>query len=503
MAEPENSKKGFSSARRLLIAFNAVVGLMALVAIVVMLNFVASGHPRRFQWAQRSLFKLSPQTASVLSSLTNDVTVTIHFDPREQSDIYSLTSGLLNEYQNANPRFIHVKSLDYRRFPGDERVLLDRLHLNSLKERDFVVFEANGRSKLFYANQLSGYDINEFITGRSKTVRRDAFKGEMYFTSAIFAVCYPRDVRTYFVYGHGEGYPGNLDASDDPRKASDIDFTKLASVLKDEINSDCQKLSLQGTNPIPSDCQLLVIARPSNAQYDTDEVDKLDAYLKSGGRLLILLDHPRGLEALLNRWDVSYADLPVKEHDPAHMVSNDQGFFAEPAPHPITNPLIRDELLLYLGRGHPVGRDPSAAKRPGGPEITVLAHSSRLSTVGTPPNSSTNAFPLICTIEQGVVKDLKASRVGGTRIVVSGDGYFLDDQMIDTCAANHYFATLALNWLLERPDVLLKDLGPSPIREYKLELTRTQLTQLRWLFLAAMPGSVLLAGTVVWLRRRH
>ena len=33
-------------------------------------------------------------------------------------------------------------------------------------------------------------------------------------------------------------------------------------------------------------------------------------------------------------------------------------------------------------------------------------------------------------------------------------------------------------------------------------MTQSQMTQLRWLFLAAMPGAVLFLGGLVWLRRR-
>ena len=43
----------------------------------------------------------------VLDSLTNDVNVTIFFQPDgDNEEIYALTSGLLTEYQHANARAI-------------------------------------------------------------------------------------------------------------------------------------------------------------------------------------------------------------------------------------------------------------------------------------------------------------------------------------------------------------------------------------------------------------
>ena len=39
--------------------------------------------------------------------------------------------------------------------------------------------------------------------------------------------------------------------------------------------------------------------------------------------------------------------------------------------------------------------------------------------------------------------------------------------------------------------------------EYKVTMTHAQMTSIRWIFLGAMPGGILLLGGLVWLRRRH
>ena len=68
---------------------------------------------------------------------------------------------------------------------------------------------------------------------------------------------------------------------------------------------------------------------------------------------------------------------------------------------------------------------------------------------GEPPLTGANGAPLrpqsyilVAAIEQGVINGHD-----GTRMVVAGDADFLDDQMIDS-AANHYFASQTLDWLL-------------------------------------------------------
>jgi hypothetical protein len=139
----------------------------------------------------------------------------------------------------------------------------------------------------------------------------------------------------------------------------------------------------------------------------------------------------------------------------------------------------------------------SNQKTPDAAKIEVLAETSNVATNG----ERQGPFPLLIAVEQGVIKGVNAPRGGGTRIVVSGDSFLFQDQLIDT-AANHVFASQALNWLLERPDFILGNLGAQPIKEYRLLITGAQTTAVQWIFLVGMPGLVLLIGGLVWLRRR-
>ena len=59
----------------------------------------------------------------------------------------------------------------------------------------------------------------------------------------------------------------------------------------------------------------------------------------------------------------------------------------------------------------------------------------------------------------------------------------------------------AVNWLLDRP-VLLNGIGPSPVTDFRLLMTKAQVRNVRWLLLAALPAAILALGGLVWLRRR-
>ena len=109
-------------------------------------------------------------------------------------------------------------------------------------------------------------------------------------------------------------------------------------------------------------------------------------------------------------------------------------------------------------------------------------------------------FPLMVAVEKGAIKDVITER-GSTRMVVVGDSLFLGNLQIDS-AANRDFAAAAVNWLLERTQ-LLAGVGPRPITQYKIVMTQAQLHQAQWVLLGGLPGCVLVLGGLVWLRRRR
>jgi hypothetical protein len=505
MPQSEPQSSGFSLGRRWLTTFNLIVATTAVLALVVMFNYLAAGHFRRFPWADATSFKLSPQTLRVLNSLTNDVKITVFY--QRQADVYAMICGLLAEYQNANPSHVRFVVLDYDKSPVEAQDLLTRLHLGS-NQKDFVAFESNGRHKICTDNKLSNYDFNDLLRGRE--VRRTAFLGELYFTSAIMAVSHPADQRAYFLTGHGERDPG--DPSGKGAVPDGSGYAKLAAILKDELSCDWNTLSLNQTDSIPADCSLLIVAsgRQPTGHVSSNELFQIQTFLHANGRLLALLNTPEGLEPLLNNWDVVLSPMHVIDSD-KRVRTGDGEFLACPALdpasssiHPIMKPLVREGLSIQMAKPHPIFAFKST-KNPGDPTLTPVAVTSPngIQWPGEPAFTKTNgaalppfSYTLIAAIEQGVINGHD-----GTRIVVAGDADFLDNQMIDD-AANHYFAGQTLDWLLQRQQALVGGIGPRPIHEYHLYLTQSQTMQLRWLFLAGMPGSVLFLGALVWLRRR-
>jgi hypothetical protein len=504
MPPTETHSTGFNRGRRWLTTLNLVLATAAMLALLVMLNYLAAGHFKRFFWGGATHAKLSPSTLRVLKSLTNDVTITIFYPHRD--DVYTMVASLLAEYQNANRAHVRVKDLDYVRSPAEAQILLARLHLDQSR-KDFVAFESNGHHRIVNKNKLSDYNMNDLLQQKDE-VRRTAFRGEMYFTAAISFLSRPVDQKVCFLTGHGE-----RDWTDPPN-ADGSGYTKLAGILTNELACRCETVALTQTDSIPADCKLLIIASASQRKgiLSSNELSQIQGYLKHGnGRLLALLDNTEGLDPMLKEWDVKLLESRVYDRSP-DVWSGGGDFLASPAVdkdtgviHPIMRPLMRDHLGVRMLAPHPIFRL-LTPRDPGAPTLTAVAATSGLGeelpndpALAAPgasaPLARTN-YVLIAAIEQNVINGL-----GGTRIVLAGDSDFLDDQMIDS-AANHAFAFQTLDWLLQRPGEVDPTIAAQPINEHTLFMPYAQRARLRWLFLAAMPGSVLFLGALVWLRRR-
>jgi hypothetical protein len=491
MAATDSKKPGFSNGRRWLHWLNAFLGTVALLAVIVMVDYLSDGHSWRFQLDRASPLQLSEQTHRVLDSLTNDVNITIFFDPHgPNEDIYSLTTALLTEYEQACPRHVHVKTLDYGKDVGAAKEFLAAHNLaTSQQDKDFIHFECGTASKSVFPTELANYDFSDRLAGRSKFVRRSAFLGELFFTESIYDVGSPHPAKAYFLTGHGE---------DDPENNKDNSgYSRFAGILKNELNCSWEKLSLQGTNGVPADCQLLVVAASSReGKMLPEELDKIAAYLKQGGRLFALLMAPSGLEQILADWGVDAGPDNNRVMDLDKNVNHGEYMFLckNLATNFITDPLISEDMPLLMVFPRVIGELRNRPKAPGSPTVTVLAATTK---EGVNEARQTGMFPLMAEVEQGGIQGVG----GGTRIVVTGDSDFLDDQAIEY-VGNLVFAKRALSWLLQRPEAMLPGLGPRPIRQYKLYMTASQAQAVRWILLAGLPGCVLLLGGLVWLRRR-
>ncbi|HXT13232.1 MAG TPA: Gldg family protein [Candidatus Angelobacter sp.] len=501
MATSNPPQPSFSPRRKWSIALSVTLASIAVFAIVAGANYLSSQYFfKRYYLSADTQVKLSPRTISVLKSLTNHVDVTVYYD--KEDPLYSDIVSLLNEYQS-HTRKLSVKTVDYYREPGEAAALQAKYGLGGRTNRNFIIFDSGGRTAFVDGSWLTTYkdelgqseSTNQNQTQIVINRKRIAFNGEMLFTSKLFGITQEKPLKAYFLAGHGESLPNNSD----PLSG----YTKLLQVFHQNYITNAILDNLLNTNTIPLDCNLLVILGP-HAEFQTNELDKIDQYLDQGGRLFALFDwnsvkHHTGLESLLAKWNVRVSpgivlDLSMSENGKgtAFIVTN-------LAPHAITKPLIGENAPLEIVMPRPVSRIKAPSQSPDEPQVTELAYSSPNSILADNPSGERRAFPLMVAVEKGAAKGVVTER-GTTRMLITGDSLFLNNQLIDA-GMNQDFADSAVNWLLERT-TLLAGVGPRRITEYRLLLNQHQLNAVKGILLGAIPGGILLFGGLVWLRRR-
>jgi hypothetical protein len=479
----------FSPGRRWKIGFDVIVRTALVLAVVVMVNYLGAKFFHRFYLSSQAQ-QLSTRTLNVLGSITNHVAVTVYYD--KEDDWYPMIMALLDEYCSANPD-ISVKAVDYTRDAGEAEKIKEQYKLSSVKDKNLVIFDCDGRFKIANGDELSQTKLEPDGTEDGKpSFRRKpvAFNGEMLFTAMLLAVENPKPLKAYFLQGDGEP------ALDD---SGDEGYLKFGAILGENYIAPVP-LELRGQNTIPDDCNLLIIAGPRGAFSDT-ELQKIDQYLAQGGRLFMLFNYfslkePTGLDSILARWGVNVLDDVVQESQNTTSPGKDvitQNF----GQHPIVNPLAGLPLQLILPR--PVGAADSQNPPADAPKVDALVFSSPQSTLMADPAAAPRSYPLMVAVEQTAVPGVASTR-GITRMVIAGDSFFLDNRQIES-GANRDFAGYAVNWLLDRT-VLLNGIGPRPVTEFRLTMTQTQQKNVRWLLLGALPGVILLFGGIVWFARR-
>lgn len=487
----DHPQPSFSGARKFGAGVGVLSAILALLAIVVMVNFLATRHFHRWTLSEDRVTSLAPLTHQVLGALTNELQVTVFFDPDEV--LYSHILQLLRQYENASPR-VKISVANYLTEPARAEEVKTRCKLGP-NAKDLIIFSFAGNHRIVRQTELSEYDTSQLLAGKSQSVKRKSFTGEAFFTAAILGLIESRRPRAYYLTGHSEHDPTTA--------TTQTGYGKL-TMLMQANNMDTQLISLGGTNEVPADCNLLILAGPRSPVTQT-EVERLNRYLNRGGRMLFLLraGAPTGLEELLRVWGVELGDDVVT--DASQDRSESFVILKNFGDHEILRSfgITQNGLVLSLPRSvtpRATGQGSDA------PQVRSLVATSeqgiavadyRNGLRPDPRRDRRGFIPVAVAVERGGLRSVEG---GSTRMVVVGESVFLGNAMIEN-SINRDFAGNAINWLLDRPKLV--GIAPRPVREYLFQVSDAQMQALQWILLAGLPGAALAVGFLVWIRRRN
>ena len=495
MAEPTSN-----GPRRLVISANVLVQILAMLALVVMANWLVSRHYSRFDWTRSSYYKISEKTQQALGALRAPVKVIVYLQPNAESEleekIFQDVRHLLTEFKFYGQDKLQIEYVDPDRDLARAKQVVAEYKFD-VREPALVIFACGTQNK--YVNKDEMVEM-EGGMGYGAPPRIKAFKAEGAFLSAIQTVTEGQPPAIYFLTGHGERDPESFD-----QRAG---YSTLATYIKRD-NLKVAKWNWQEQQALPTNANAIVIAGPHKKFSDAEQA-ALDQYLKNRGRLLVMLDPKTesGLELFLKKWGVQVDDDLVMRKAGALLGTEllDVNAVATTyARHPVT------AKLADVNTEFPYCRSVRQAKtEPGStdqPRVTELATAPAAFWGETDPDNEHAAFDpgrdlagplaLAVAVETGQPRGADVD-LGETRLIVVGTASFVDNSALT--AGNLDFFMSGLNWLLQREQLLA--VGPKVPDEFRLDISPSELKVVYALTIVGLPLLVGIIGLSVWLRRR-
>ena len=440
------------------------VYILVVLAALVVGNILANRYNKTYDATSNKRYSLSEQTIKIVKSVPQDATIT-YFN---QSTRFSEGKDLLDEYANLSPR-VRVQYVDPDKNPEEAREA-------GIREPGTAVVQIGDK------HQVAKGMTEEGITG--------AFIRNL--KGGVKTIC--------FVGGSGEH------RIDDTEREGLSRFKDL--LTKD--NYESKAVDLLQKAEVPSDCTTLVVAGPTR-DYEQPEVDAIKKYVEGGGRALFMMDPPLklghsdiadndGLTALLESWGVTLNKNLILDLNPLGQIVG-----LGPSVALVTTysfqPIVSD--LKGTATGFPLSRsmeikstDKSSVEKLFDSSSSSVA-TTNLSSDRVNVNDPKNQKGPLTLAAAGTYNTGKENSQG--RFVVVGSSTWAANGFI-RFNGNNDLALNTINWLASDEDLI--SIRPKPPEDRRITMTRGQLNFVRVTSQFLLPLIVVVAGMLVWFKRR-
>lgn len=462
--------------RRMRAAGASIGYTLTVIAVLILINFLAARHHLRIDLTENQAYTLSEQTVKVLETLPRDVSVTVF-----TTDVHPGTQrlgDLLKEYRLRGRR-LTTRTIDPDKSPGDAK----------------------------------RYGITEYgtiVVESGKQEARTTTADEESLTNAIIKVTRDRETSIHFTSGHGEP------ALDDAERGG-------LSLLKAELEKQNYAVRPLVLNQgVPADAGVVVVAGAARPFLEA-EARMLRDYLDRGGRLLQLQDPDTdpGLAEALGAYGIRVRNdvvvdkvsqlfggdalvpmIPADGYDEFHTITKSfrlQTFF------PLASSI---EVSAELPPGVTATRLAQTSEYSWGETDRAQIRSGRISldegsdergplTLAAAAGRALEAPPRTGDGESGGESPKPAAPE--TRLVVFGDADFVKNAYFNA-QGNGDLALNALAWLAEQEELV--SIRPKRAEPGLLILTPRELFFYFWTIVALFPLIIVIAGVAIWVRRR-
>jgi len=454
------------------------VSVLAVLGILVAVNYIGARQNKRWDLTTNKAFSLSDQTRSVLSKLDSPMHITVFAQepdfPRYQDKLKEyeyLSKNVSTEYVDPDKKPTIAKQNDVQQIPT---ILIN-------------------------------------YKGRSERTTNDT---EQDITNAVIKAVTGQQKKVYFTTGHGER----------DQTGSDRDGYKTIADALGKENYGVEKLVLAQTGTVPDDAAVVVVAGPKTDFFPA-EVDALKKYLDKQGKLLLMLDppdkfdapQPKSLIALAHDYGIDVGnDVVVDVSGMGRLIGTDASVpvAANYPSHPITKNGAFNFLTAF-----PMAR--SCTPVAGG----VNGRTAQAFVETSPRSWAETDIKALLTTGQVSLDESKGDRKGPidigcavsvastatdakaapdapkpeTRVVVMGDSDFASNAALGIQGNRDLFMNI-VGWLSQQENLI--SIRPKEPDDRRVTLTATQQSNIVWLSIVIIPGFIFASGVYTWWRRR-
>ncbi|NSJ26782.1 GldG family protein [Blautia glucerasea] len=454
--------------------------IVIFVAIVVVINMIVGKLPSKYTQidiSDQQLYSIGDETKKVLNNLDKDVTI---YQIAQSGSEDETISNLLQKYADES-KHVKVELKDPVVSPKFvSEYTSDQVSSNSL------IVACGDRNKVVNYNDMyeSTMDYNTY------SYQTTGFDGEGQITSAIAYVTTENLPVLYTLEGHGE--------------------KELDSTIKEDIekaNMEIKTLNLISEGSVPDDAACLLIDSPSSDISEDEKTALLD-YLENGGKAMVFSDYTEStlsnFAAVLENYGVKAADGIVFEGDNQHY-GMQMPYYLLPTVNSTDASSETASSGYYIIMPYAQGIQKLDDVRD---TVTV----EDILTTSDSAYSKTNLQSETLEKEDGDVEGPFALGVSikedvgdgkKTQIIYYSSSYIMDSQMNQLVSGgNEKLVTESLNSMVSTEETTTVSIPSKSLEVSYLTISDYDASFWKICTIGLIPGIFLVAGFVIWFKRR-
>ena len=450
-----------------------VITALVIVAIIF-LNLLAASLTTKFDLkldlTRYNQYEISDTTKKIMADLDKDVKVMVM---GAETEISPVIKEYLQKYAAMSKKF----NLEYIDVYKNQAMLNEyRAKGHNLQTND-IILECGERYKVLNVADMfaSTMSVEENTSNYSFALESKLTNGLVVVTGLM------NEMTVYFLDGHGENPPQTM------------------TNLFDTLGFEYKSLTL-GTNDIPEDAGLVISSVPT-ADFTLEEIQKIEKFFDRGGNFMVIfspgMERHERLDSMLKSWGIEPNYDMVLEKNPEKILQEEIAMLTTINTHNITESVISQGLPIVSYYNSSFTLLPTSVYST---EVTTLLQSSD-SSIGKVDFKSMSAefeegdrqgpLPLAVVAEKYSPATSRLAAIGSI-----GTLLFAEQN-----EGNSEFLSGLISWMTNNSNTL--SISPQIISESRVEVTNSTLVTLNYLLVWIIPIIILLAGIIIWIRRRY